>query len=572
MELKKRTLKELFDEPMAQFIIPEYQRAYEWDTKEERKRNQVKEFWEDLNEFLKSQVEFPLGNIIVLRNGYKYTIIDGQQRITTSIILLKSIAERLKKDKNLKLANKITERYLIFTDNNYSVIKFKPQQYDENFWIDYIVNDKEREPETPSQKRIKDAKEFFDKELEKLTLEQVLRIMEKLENAQLVVIELQEEKNASSIFILHNDRGKTLSNLDKLKAFFMHQIMVNNGSNDDVRYVYREFEGIYKILNSFRFRVNEDDVLSYHIYAEYGYYKDINDVRRKIKNLPFNEVVPYIKDFSRGLYESFKALEKFQNDNHEIACYLKDLRHFRFAFAYPFIIKAYKLYDNKRKEDLLKFLQYMEKIVFIHNLTGTRASIRDRLNEFLTNISDSMDIDEFFMGIFRKLSAENYWAESSIKQALDGHMYKDLAKYILKRYEIYLRKEHPEGYPEDLICNYDIYKGDERKRTGWWLEHIAPQTENPEQDSGYDKYDKEFIENYLNSIGNLLLVSESHNLALGNRSFYEKVKSYNKSPMFHHREVEKFAKDGKWLRDSIRERRDKIKEFVLKTWGFTKIS
>ncbi len=122
-----------------------------------------------------------------------------------------------------------------------------------------------------------------------------------------------------------------------------------------------------------------------------------------------------------------------------------------------------------------------------------------------------------------------------VKNVLTGDMYSDLTRYVLKRYEIYLRRKSNEGYPEDLICRIDIYKGDEEERTGWWIEHIAPETENTGEDSGYEKYDEDFINNYLNSIGNLLLTSDTHNISLGNEKFSTKVASYNKSSMFHHR-------------------------------------
>ncbi len=96
MRFEERRLMELFENSFSYYKVPEYQRAYEWDTNEKRKRNQVKEFWEDLNEFLESDSDFPLGNIIILKKGYEHEIVDGQQRLATSLILIKSIIDRLK--------------------------------------------------------------------------------------------------------------------------------------------------------------------------------------------------------------------------------------------------------------------------------------------------------------------------------------------------------------------------------------------------------------------------------------------------------------------------------------------
>ena len=59
------------------------------------------------------------------------------------------------------------------------------------------------------------------------------------------------------------------------------------------------------------------------------------------------------------------------------------------------------------------------------------------------------------------------------------------------------------------------------------LEHIAPQTENEEPEAGYDEYDEEFIEEYLDCWGNYLLISKSHNSSIGNKPFAVKLASYN---------------------------------------------
>ena len=59
------------------------------------------------------------------------------------------------------------------------------------------------------------------------------------------------------------------------------------------------------------------------------------------------------------------------------------------------------------------------------------------------------------------------------------------------------------------------------------LEHIAPQTESGESEAGYDEYDEEFRPEYLNCLGNYLLISRSHNISIGNKPFAVKIESYN---------------------------------------------
>ncbi len=77
--------------------IPGYQREYSWESSDsESKEVEVTIFWKDLVTFYQNKLESPtakylLGPIIVHTDGEKSYIIDGQQRLTTTIILLNVI-------------------------------------------------------------------------------------------------------------------------------------------------------------------------------------------------------------------------------------------------------------------------------------------------------------------------------------------------------------------------------------------------------------------------------------------------------------------------------------------------
>ena len=88
MEVNLVTINSLFANAAEQFLIPSYQRRYSWGSL------QVKELIDDV---MSSNIQegHLLGMIILHRyldnNGFKIDVVDGQQRITTSIILLKVI-------------------------------------------------------------------------------------------------------------------------------------------------------------------------------------------------------------------------------------------------------------------------------------------------------------------------------------------------------------------------------------------------------------------------------------------------------------------------------------------------
>lgn len=92
------------------------------------------------------------------------------------------------------------------------------------------------------------------------------------------------------------------------------------------------------------------------------------------------------------------------------------------------------------------------------------------------------------------------------------------------------------------------------------LEHIAPQTENPE--AGYDNYDEEFVNQYINCLGNYLLLSKSHNCSVGNKPFIVKRSTYNHSEQ--QREIQKLTTESLlWTKELIKQRKDKMLKFII---------
>jgi hypothetical protein len=95
------------------------------------------------------------------------------------------------------------------------------------------------------------------------------------------------------------------------------------------------------------------------------------------------------------------------------------------------------------------------------------------------------------------------------------------------------------------------------------LEHIAPQTENTAEDSGYPPYNEEFRNQYLHTLGNYLLTTRRHDSSLSNKPLREKLESYDY--LEQHREIRKIMeeKGGVWDNEKINSRKEKLVKFVL---------
>lgn len=84
-----REIRKIFAET---FVIPDFQRPYSWDEEECGK------LWEDFLTFLEGQTDkterYFLGNIVIHPVGDAFAVIDGQQRLTTLLLLIKALHQR----------------------------------------------------------------------------------------------------------------------------------------------------------------------------------------------------------------------------------------------------------------------------------------------------------------------------------------------------------------------------------------------------------------------------------------------------------------------------------------------
>ena len=97
------------------------------------------------------------------------------------------------------------------------------------------------------------------------------------------------------------------------------------------------------------------------------------------------------------------------------------------------------------------------------------------------------------------------------------------------------------------------------------LEHIAPKTEPSEKKHGYGEYDEVFRNEYLDCIGNYLLISKSHNCSVGNVPFPLKHRSYEH--LKQQREIQELVQENHtWGKKAIGERKKRIIKFIMETF------
>jgi hypothetical protein len=292
--------------------------------------------------------------------------------------------------------------------------KFKTVKYDNNFFIDEIIEAKtnhSQELDTASKIRIRTAKELLSKEFAKSTTDELEKWCKLIENATITEYVVKDKTQATQVFAFQNDRGKKLSNLEIIKAYFMLQIYLSSNSKEKIEenilYLEDELSRIYKQI--VRIKLDEDEVLNYYWRAVSG--KGFNSeevikgIKEKISSLTTEKAV-WIKEFISGLSQAFQTVEKIEKSTES---FTKDLLYLNnMALAFPFLIQAYKLKADE--QTINRLTRLLENITFRYLLRGGRAEIESRLNHFLVHLNSIESIDKNINDIIWNLKNSDWWS------------------------------------------------------------------------------------------------------------------------------------------------------------------
>lgn len=256
LNIDQQTIKELFSNKRSDFLIPDYQRPYAWGEEE------CQTLWDDIfifafpendySRFKSDEDEYFLGPIVTFKNGEgKLEIIDGQQRLTTLMLLLRAFYSKFG---NMKDANAIS------TSDDIAKCIWKTDEFgnpDKNrLKIDSEVSTDEDKKEflsilksgnvSAAQKsRYAKTYRFFQEKINTFLQEYPsyfaylpTRI---LNNCILLPIEAESQDTALRIFSTLNDRGKPLSDTDIFKAQF-YKYYSDQGKKEEFITRWKELE------------------------------------------------------------------------------------------------------------------------------------------------------------------------------------------------------------------------------------------------------------------------------------------------------------------------------------------
>ncbi len=548
--------------PNVQFVIPVYQRNYDW------KNAECKEL---LNDIISVETENRgthfIGSIVFIHEGTYSTnevkelvIIDGQQRLTTINILYVALYRFAKETNRTQDSDRL---YNMFLTNQYvqkESSKLKLKQTDTNsLAFKAIMLGTQNEFDTFSN--VIENYNFFRSCINDENFELILRGLNRL---IFVEISLERDKDdPQRIFESLNSTGLDLSQSDLIRNFILMDLPPKDQN--------RIFETIWNPIEENAKDIVKQSSLVSDFIRDYLTLRtkkipNKNKVYAEFKNLYTNKK----EDAYHQELENIKSLsvhyKKLVNpstvSDSSIRKELEYINRLEINVAYPFLLQVFEDAENGllSKEDLIKVLKLIQSYAWRRFIVGLPTNA---LNKIFMSLYAEVDTEEYYDSIAKVLLKKKGSAKFPTNEDL---------KTALKDKDLYNTQSKNRNYLFEMLENYNNREHVNTNNENITIEHIFPR--NPNEDWNTDLSSEEYFlfkEKHLNTIGNLTL--SGNNGALSNKSFLSKKEmniggneqGYNYSRLW----LNSYLKSlDSWNVSNYEERLNIIYERFLKIWEF----
>lgn len=526
-----KNIIELITGDLAQFHVPIYQRNYTWSADKE-----VKKLIDDIIEFGKEyqdndRAEYYIGNIIIKNQTRgmvtERIIVDGQQRITTSVLILCAIRDiyrnKYLSDENEKSADMIQKS--LYQDNNGEVKLKLNNMENQKALSDILSGEKPLLHGSQYQKNYDSVR----KKLTRIEENDFDNFVQLLNRIKVVIIILDEDQDENSVFESINSTGKPLSGSDLIKNY-LFTFKNYNCSHDEetalTRLYTESFESLFKDEKQIEVEIESFFRIYIAIYTSALVKKDAKVIyyhfKKRIEQINSVEACKdIILDLSKwaNIYQSLKA-GKLENVNNIYLLYIKTCFDLYSVFLIQIVEKYSSIEGDKLiindSDEINKVFRAVISYDAARILANFPTAELIRWTPMLLT-KNHLDQDDYqqinsYADRFMKLvkttdKAYKYPNKDELRKSIiTSDLYTRNKKY-LKRILILL-----ENINKKELLNYEQ---DLKKAT---IEHIMPQTLSSE----WSDIDNEEHKEYLHTLGNLTLTFD--NSELSNLGFNEKKK------------------------------------------------
>lgn len=541
------------------YRVPPYQRDYSWE------EEQWDDLWNDLMELReRSDDRHYMGALVVeARSDREFLVIDGQQRLATISLLILAVIEKLGRmatggaspDENLERQAALRTRFIGEKDPASLVESSKLflNQTDDAFYQDYLVQ--LRPPLNPrrlprSNRLLWECYRYFTRRLDEIDVyatdgAALAQLVTEVVGRQLlfILITVDDELNAYTVFETLNARGLELSTTDLLKNFLFSRVRVGA----DLEALQRRWRALVATVRQERF----PEFLRYHLLCEMPRVRSqrlFKVVRDRVTSP--HDVFALIDALERRA-ELFAALAEVTHAYwiETPACrpHVRELQLFRVRQMTPLLFAAWERFS---REDFARMLKLVSVLSFRYSVV---SGLNTNALEPIYHVAAKAVLDGVARTprqVFERLAPidvdaakfEHDFSQSSIDTGGQG---KRLAKYILACLE-----QDASG----RACDPDTDPAS--------IEHILPENPGAEWE---ESFPPEQWESAIYRLGNLTLLEPALNRAVGNGGYREKVEAYAGSRYRLTRDVAEMA-PTEWTLALLEERQSRLARRAAHVW------
>ncbi len=546
------------------FRVPNYQRTYSWESKQRNDLffdiDKLLKYPEERHHFMATIVCFDRKENATVGADIFNTleIVDGQQRLTTLIILLKAIEKNLDSKKDKKLKTEISE-LLIKADKRLILLQI-------NHDSDQVFSSYLKKGSIPDENKLKTQAEsnLYNAFVE---CENFVRAWKQKKNGLVELVKLlrhrlgfifynlEDEGVVYTVFNALNSRGLDVDWLDKTKSMLMGIVFEKfkaHASKVHLDNLHGIWTKIYEMLG-------KKDIPGQEILR---FAATLKQPKEPSKPLSAEDAFNFFQEYCSGAYDNVVEICEWLRD---IAAHLHELyADPRLSavtdIAHARLLAVAIMQTNLSHADRAILLEAWEKMTFkIFGLC--RKDARHGVGEYIRLASKvhtkALKTRDQILGAMKQIS-DTYSIDTAIKEMRGSNCYEgwenDL-KYLFFRYEEHLCKI------ADRNIAIEVWRQIWSKSPLTTIEHIHPQQPGV---AWRGKLKGRALQRNIHRLGNLAILPPNLNSKIGQKSFSEKKKAYQATGLILLREII-VKKD--WDKKAIDEREEKLLAWIRKEWN-----
>lgn len=473
----------------------------------------------------------------------KYLLIDGQQRLTTILIILSVLCARANELQDDKLAAEITDDYLTNRHKEGGDHwKLLPTQADREAFKQLMLN-----KPSAQQMLIGQAAAYFHNKLSKAESSDLRTLLRTLVSKLVLVdIKLDRDEDPYLIFESLNAKGRPLTQADLIRNYFFMKIPGEKAQERVYSLYWQPMQeqlgaALPESIRHFLMRQGESIRQGDTYFA----------LKQQVEPKSDGETVAYLQELARFAGYYAKLLNPARESNTHLRERLNRLNRLEVTVAYPFLLNIYDDFDNQRltATTFAAILDLLENFILRRSVCNIQRSPLNKVFPLLHG--QAMQSASLIEGIRENLATKNYPSDAEFREAFTSSiMYGNGARYV--RTKLILERIESTTGNKELVPfeNLSVEHVMPQTLTPWWKDHLGADYEQVHA-------------LWLHTIGNLTLTG--YNAELSNSDFTQKRSLFAAS---HIGLNDWFQKTAIWNDETIRRRAEALAERALAIWPF----